>query len=203
MSAWNRWAALPFCIAQAAGLAACASMPAPVVLTLPPAASGSASSATAPANATRVLSLSRPEIPEYLATRRVRYRVDTSTLAEWPNTYWAERLEIGVLREFSSALRERLPGWRLCEVRCGEQSPAASLQVRLNRMDYLRNQRRLQASVHFTLWSVERSPRLLHSEAHSYDISGDGDTAQSQARAISELLRRVAEDVSLSLAAVH
>jgi hypothetical protein len=27
----------------------------------------------------------------------------------------AERIEVGVGREFNAALRERLPGWRLCE----------------------------------------------------------------------------------------
>lgn len=199
MSAWNRRAALLLCALLAAGLAACASTT--VLLTLPPAASGPASSGTVPGSATRVLALNRLEVPEYLAVRRVRYRTDASTLAEWPNTYWAERLEVAASREFASALRERLPDWRLCEARCGEQSPTASLQLRLDRMDYLRNQRRLQASVHFTLSSAERSSRILRSEAHSYDIGSDGDTAQSEARAISELLRRVAEDVSLSLAA--
>lgn len=206
MSAWNRWvalrAALPLCAALTAGLAACASTTAPVLLTLPPAVSATASSATVPGSATRMLALSRLEIPEYLAVRRVRYRADASTLAEWPNTYWAERLEVSVLREFSSALRERLPDWRLCETRCGEQPSTASLQLRLDRMDYLRSGRRLQASMHFTVWSTERTPRILHSEARSYEISSDGDTAQSEARAISELLRRVAEDVSKALPAI-
>jgi uncharacterized lipoprotein YmbA len=197
MSAWRQWTALPLC----AALAACASTKAPVLLTLPPATSGMAPSATVSGGATRVLALKRFEIPEYLAARRVRYRADASTLREWPNTYWAERLEVAVLREFSSALRERLPGWRLCETRCGEQLPTASLQLRLDRMDYLRSERRLQASMHFTLWRAGRSTGILRAEAHSYDIAGDGeaDTPQSEARAISELLRRVAKDVALSL----
>ena len=68
-------------------------------------------------------------------------------------------------------------------------------------MDYIRSERRLQASARLTLWSSERSPGLVRSEEHVYDIPGDADTAQSQARALTELLRRVAADASEAIAA--
>jgi uncharacterized lipoprotein YmbA len=150
----------------------------------------------------RVLAVSRPEIPEYLVVRRVRYRAEVSTLGEWPDTFWGERIEIGVAREFTAALRERLPGWRLCEANCSEQSPALSLQVVLSRMDYVRSEQRLKATVRVSLWSVERVPRLLQGGEFSYDIPGDADTPQSQARAVTELLRRVAAQAATSVAAV-
>lgn len=200
MNALNRWAAWPLCAALAAMLAACASTPAPVLLTLPPAVSAPAD-ASAPATV-RVLAVGRPEIPEYLAARRVRYRAEASTLGEWPDTFWAERIEIGVAREFNAALRERLPGWRLCEASCSEQSPALSLQVVLSRMDYVRSEQRLKATARIALWSTERVPRLLHGGEFSYDIPGDADSAQSQARALTELLRRVAAQAATSVAAV-
>jgi len=197
MNTLNRWAVLATLMA---GLAGCASTRAPVLLTLPPAVSGMPVQ-KAPAAGVRVLSMTRLDVPEYLVARRVRYRADDSTLAEWPDTYWAERIEIGVSREFTAALRERLRDWRLCETNCAEQSPAFTLQVRMNRMDYVRSERRLRANVHLALWTTERSPRLARSEEHVYDIPGDSDTAQSQARALTELLRAVAADVAQAVAA--
>ncbi|MGO4394200.1 membrane integrity-associated transporter subunit PqiC [Variovorax sp. M-6] len=200
MNAPIRWAAWPLGAALAATLVACASTPAPVLLTLPPAVSAPVA-ASAPATV-RVLAVGRPEIPEYLVARRVRYRAEASTLGEWPDTFWAERIEIGVAREFSAALGERLPGWRLCEASCSEQSPALSLQVVLSRMDYVRSEQRLKATARISLWSTDRAPRLLHGGEFSYDIPGDADSAPSQARALTELLRRVAAQAATSVAAV-
>jgi uncharacterized lipoprotein YmbA len=195
MTQLKRWAAWPLPAALAAMLAACASAPPPVLLTLPPAASpmpAAAPLASPVPAAPRVLAVTRPEIPEYVVARRVRYRAEASTLGEWPNTFWAERIEIGVGREFSAALREHLPGWRLCEAGCSEQSPVASLQVTLIRLDYVRSERRLQATVRIVLWSTERVPRVLHSNEFNENVPGDADTPQAQAAALTELLRRAA-----------
>lgn len=201
MNISNRCARLALGAAMVVALAACGSVPPATLLILPPVAPGPAAAAP-PVAATRVLAVRRLEMPEYLVARRVRYRADDSTLAEWPDTYWAERIEVGVAREFAAALRERLPDWRLCEGNCSEQSPAMALQLRLTRMDYVRGARRLQASVQVELWSTERQPRLIRGEERSYEIAGDGDTPQSQARTITQLLARVAGDVSLAMAAV-
>lgn len=196
MTALKRWAAWPLQAALAATLMACASAPPPVLLTLTPASSSAAATAPVAPTTPRVLAVSRPEVPEYLMARRVRYRAEASTLGEWPDTFWAERIEIGVAREFNAALRERLPGWRLCEANCSEQSPAASLQVVLTRMDYVRSERRLKASGRITLWSPERVPRLLQGGDFSYEIEGDADSPQSQARTVTELLQRVAAEAA-------
>lgn len=201
MTALTRWTAWPLHAALAALLAGCASAPPPMLLTLPQAVSPTAAAAMpAPTAAPRVLAVGRPEIPEYLVARRVRYRAEASTLGEWPDAFWAERIEVGVGREFNAALRERLPGWRLCEANCSEQSPAASLQVVLTRMDYVRGERRLKASGRIMLWSTERVPRLLQGGGFEYDIAGDADTPQSQAATVTELLRRVAADAAASVA---
>jgi uncharacterized lipoprotein YmbA len=197
MNAMKRWAMSAVC-AAAMGLAGCASTPAPVLLTLPPAATGIAPRA-ATAAAPRVLVVRRLDIPEYLQVRRVRYRADDSTLAEWPDTYWAERIEIGMSREFNAALQQRLPDWRLCEANCAEQAPSLSLQVDITRLDYVRSERRLQARLRLALSNTERPPRLVRAEERSYAIEGDGDTPQSQARALSELMRRVADDAATAV----
>jgi uncharacterized lipoprotein YmbA len=174
-------------------LAACASpSPAPVLLTLPPAVAA-ATVAPAAAASAPVLAVRRVHIPEYLVARRVRYRADASTLAEWPNTYWAERIEIGVSREFVSALRQQLPGWSLCDTNCGDQIPTLALEVELVPLDYLRASQKLQARARITLSSGAVVPQILQTREIPYELTGGGDTAQAQAQAIAELVRQVAQ----------
>ena len=179
-------------------LAACASTsPAPVLLTLPPALAPAAGTAPAAAASAPLLAVRRINIPEYLIARRVRYRADASTLAEWPNTFWAERIEIGVSREFVSALRQQLPGWALCDTTCGDALPALSLQVDLVPMDYLRGDRRLQARARLVLSSSSVPPKELRSQELAFDVRTGADTPQAQAQAISELLKQAAQAAAL------
>jgi uncharacterized lipoprotein YmbA len=174
-------------------LAACASpSPAPVLLTLPPAVATAAVVPAAAASAP-VLAVRRVHIPEYLVARRVRYRADASTLAEWPNTYWAERIEIGVSREFVSALRQQLPGWSLCDTNCGDQTPTLALQVELVPMDYLRAPQKLLARARIVVSSGAAVPQVLQTREIPYKLASTGDTAQAQAQAIAELIQQVAQ----------
>jgi uncharacterized lipoprotein YmbA len=136
----------------------------------------------------------RVSIPEYVVARRVRYRADAATLAEWPNTYWAERIEIGVSREFVSALREQLPGWAICETHCGDQAPALTLQVDLVPMDFVRSAQQLRAHARLTLG--DGTTRVLRVEQRSYALPAAGDTAQAQAQAIATLIRKVAAEAA-------
>jgi uncharacterized lipoprotein YmbA len=191
-----------FTLAMACALAmsGCASSPspAPILLSLPPAVASLASSAVteappaAGAGSPRLLAIRRVGIPEYLVARRVRYRSDASTLAEWPNTYWAERIEIGVSREFMSALRQQLPGWELCESTCGDREPSLALQVDMVPMDFLRSAQQLQARARITVSSAGAAPRTLQATELTYALPAAADTAQAQAGAVTELLRRVA-----------
>jgi len=199
MNATIRGAALAVAVGV---LAACASpSPAPVLLTLPPAMSPastgdaaiSADAASAPAASAPVLAVRRVAIPEYLVARRVRYRADASTLAEWPNTYWAERIEIGVSREFVAALRRQLPGWALCDTNCGDQIPTLTLQVELVPMDYLRTAQKLTARARITVSGGGAVPQVLRTTESSYEVPTGSDTAQAQAQAIGELIRQVAQ----------
>ncbi len=194
-----RGAAAPFTLActlaLTALLAACAaSSPAPVLLTLPPAAQALATAPAAPsASATSpLLAVRRINIPEYLVARRVRYRADASTLGEWPNTYWAERIEIGVSREFMSALRSQLPGWSMCDTSCGDQVPALTLQVDLVPMDYLRSAQKLQARARITLSGAGVAPKVIQTQELTYDLPASADTAQAQAQTMATLIQQVA-----------
>ncbi|CAN5343581.1 hypothetical protein BH11PSE9_BH11PSE9_35680 [soil metagenome] len=176
-------------------LAGCASpSPAPILLALPPAITGAPAVAAAPAPGASapLLAIRRVNIPEYLVARRVRFRADAATLAEWPNTYWAERIEIGVSREFVSALRQQLPGWAVCDSGCGDQSPTLSLQVDIVPMDYVRSAQKLVARARITLQAADVSQRTLQSVELAYEIPAGADTAQAQAQAVTELIRQVA-----------
>ena len=183
-----------FTLALTALLAACAaSSPAPVLLTLPPAGQAVATALAIPSSATPpLLAVRRINIPEYLVARRVRYRSDASTLAEWPNTYWAERIEIGVSREFMSALRAQLPGWSMCDTSCGDQVPALTLQVDLVPMDYLRSAQKLQARARITLSGAGVSPKAIQTQELAYDLPASADTAQAHAQTIATLIQQVA-----------
>ena len=186
---------LAMTLALAVLLAACAaSSPAPVLLTLPPAAQTVAAAPAVPSAtaASPLLAVRRINIPEYLVARRVRYRADASTLAEWPNAYWAERIEIGVSREFMSALRAQLPGWSMCDTSCGDQVPALTLQVDLVPMDYLRSAQKLQARARITLSGAGVSPKVIQTQELAYDLPASADTAQAQAQTIATLLQQVA-----------
>ena len=178
-------------------LVACASpSPAPVLLTIPPSASVSVPTAAAtPPDAsasTPLLAVRRVNIPEYMVARRVRYRADPATMAEWPNTYWAERIEIGISREFVSALRQQLPGWAMCDTNCGDLSPTLSLQIDLVPMDYVRSTQKLQARARITVSGPGALPVVLKTSESTYDLPGSGDTAQSQAQTIATLIQQVA-----------
>ena len=185
-------------VSLAALLTACAaSSPAPVLLTLPPVlmpTPGAAMPGT-PA-AAPLLAVRRVDIPEYLVARRVRYRADAATLAEWPNTYWAERIEIGVSREFVSALRQQLPGWSMCDTNCGDQVPALALQVNLMPMDYLRSAQKLQARARITLSGAGVPAKVLDTKELSVDIPATADTAQGHAQAIATLIEKVAAETA-------
>lgn len=187
----------------AAGLAGCASdTPRPTLITLPAVAVAPvAASAPAAAASAPVLVVRRVAIPEYLASRRVRFRADASTLAEWPNTYWAERIEVGVSREFTAAMRQALPGWTVCEGTCADRTAGYSLQVELQPFDYRRasgpavpaTPGLLQARAHAILATTEAPPRVLHSLELPLDRPVAADTPQAHAQAMSEALQALAQ----------
>ena len=202
MNFFNRFLAIG--LPAVALLCGCTTVPttAPLLLTLPSAplvantvpggqrSPDAGSSTTVPT--TPLLAIRRVDIPEYMVARRVRYRTDTSTLAEWPNTYWAERIEIGVSRAFSAALRRELPDWALCDTTCGDQRPTLALQVEFVPMDYLRSVRQLQARARITISSTDATPRVLRTEDLSFELTTDADTPQAQSQAIASLIQKVA-----------
>lgn len=143
-----------------------------------------------------VLATGRIEVPEYLVSRRVRYKIDDSTVGEWPETYWAERIEVSISREFNSALQRRMPNWRVCDTNCTAQSPVAALHVAVVRLDYIRREKRLVGKVKLTLEDTGPAHQVLGGVERQYDVDAISYTAQAQAQAVSDLLRRAADDAA-------
>jgi len=177
-------------------LGACASAPTRVLIALPP--------AVAPEQAPRgdkafvspaVLLVRRLVIPEYMASPRPRYWSATATLAEWPDAYWAERIEVGMAREFVSALRRRLPGWTVCDGTCGDQVPDLTLKIELLRLDTWRQDQSLSATARAELSGHRTAASLwpLSPAGRTFTLPLPADSAQGQAQAMSQLLGAIAD----------
>lgn len=92
--------------------AGCASPPPPramVIIPSAPMATSEANEATTAAS----IALSPLRLPEHWQRRQVLHLRHDAELAAWPNAVWAERVETGMTRRFSQALRRHAPafGW--------------------------------------------------------------------------------------------
>lgn len=169
-----------------------ATLDAPGALMRAPSAAPSSAMSTAPAP---VLLVRRVGVPEYVASRRIRYWTDASTLAEWPNAYWAERLEIGITREYVAALRRALPGWTVCEGTCPDRAPALTVTARFLRLDMLRQERMLHTTVQIEVATPGGAAGSTPSAPDTFErwvTPADSDTVQGQAKAISDVLTMLA-----------
>jgi uncharacterized lipoprotein YmbA len=168
-----------------------------LLLSLPPAVTDAPAALPPTLGASApLLAVGRIGLPEYELARRVRYRSEPSTLAEWPNTYWAERIEIGATREFVSALRQQLPGWATCETECAESTPSLALQVNIVPMDFVRSAKEMQARARIVVREGKGAARPLASTEQAYTLPASGDTAQAQAEVTTQLLRQIAKDAA-------
>ncbi|NML15861.1 PqiC family protein [Azohydromonas caseinilytica] len=155
---------------------------------------GATGVATAP-----VLVVRRLGLPEYLLARRVRYRADTTTVDDWPRTFWAERIEVAMTRELTAALRQRLPGWTLCNASCGaaagEAEPRAqTLRLEFSPLDFRRDRHELFTVVRGSLEAPDGT--LLQRIERRYTLPARADTPQAHAELLGELLQRLAADLS-------
>ena len=180
----------------AALLPGCAARPSPKLLALPPAGALGSPPASPPVEATGVLVVRRVTLPEYLLSRRVRYRADASTLDEWPGTVWAERIEVAASRELLAALRSALPGWTVCEPGCATGPNPVLLQVEFTELDLLRSSGRLRARARVTIDAGTGTPRQLPFER---ELATTADTPQAHAQVLAEMLRELAGAIAPAL----
>jgi cholesterol transport system auxiliary component len=181
-------------------LSACSTAPAPALLSLPlppaPAVALPVAATPSAASAAKFLTLRRVNIPEYLQTDTVRYRLSDSTLAEWPNTAWAERLEVGLTNHLALLLRQALPSWTVCDAHCPSMPGGQVLIVNIAPMDYLRSSGQLRADVSWRITGPGSSPTPIFSGAGTSSTTVAPDSPVGQAAAMSALLQQVAQDIT-------
>jgi uncharacterized lipoprotein YmbA len=208
MTSPRRTAMLAALLALLLALAACTSNdPPPLLLTLPAPPVPAAAAAQPPAGtAPRTLVLRRVSLPEYVLTRRVRYRDSASSLADWPNTYWAERIEVAVTRALAEALRARLPGWIVCDGACADATQGdALLLVDYQTLDFARPSTgaatpRLQA-VAAVSGSVGGNTRWR--SEHRTTIEAAADTPRAHATAIGQAVQALAQQLAADAQALR
>ncbi|RZL11543.1 MAG: hypothetical protein EOP40_02160 [Rubrivivax sp.] len=149
------------------------------------------------------LIVGRLELPEYWQARSVRYRSDGVTVNTWPDTYWAERVEIGVSRHLTIEMGQAARGWLVCDSAC-EPPPSATwrLKVVLPTLDYHRDERRLVGTATWTLLPLPGTARLGHAVMRgqqSLTIQAEADTPQAQAQAMSRLVHELAGRIAIQL----
>jgi uncharacterized lipoprotein YmbA len=194
-------------------LSACSSLPPPTLLSLPlpsepaPAATTSvlakavppASSASSAA-AAKFLIVRRVNVPEYLQTDAVRYRAADNTLAEWPGTAWAERLEVGLTGHLVLQLRQALPpGWSVCDAHCPAWPNGLVLVVDISPLDYVRPAGQLRADVHWRVMDASGAPKLVSSGGSALTEAVTPDSPVGQATAMSKVLGNIALEVAQAL----
>lgn len=199
-------------------LAACAGKPvSPTLVALPPVAGGAHSSSlgmtpgtTAPPEGAGgpVLVLRRLAIPEYLQTRAVRYRMDDTRLAAWPQAAWAERLEVALTRSLAQSLRVALPGWTVCDTSCGDVRATHTLSLELPVLDYYAGSAgptRLDLQARWVLANAATLPPVAGTWSASTPgvaasaVSGDTVPAQAQAQAYGQALADLARALARRL----
>lgn len=174
-----------------------ASMPAP--MPTPAVVSPAASIATAAANpaattpgdAARApgVSLVPLRLPEHWQRRQVLHLRQDAELVAWPNAVWAERVETGLTRRLSQALRLRLPGqgWWTGEEALGTRR----LLVEVQQLDVHASRGEVVGTLNWRL--VDRQGRVLDGGSLTQRVQATVGNAQQEAEALAQWVDAQAE----------
>lgn len=176
----------------ALGLSGCASRASMTLLSLPlDAPTASTQAAPAPTVVVR-----RVQIPEYLQSIQVRYRSSAQTLAEWPATRWAERLEVSLTRHLSQQLNTRMPAGSVCDTACAGSPKVSSLQVSYLMLDQVRPQGLMHAQVHWVLTPASGDTQASKMGQLTLNEPVQSDDASGQAAAMARLNAQLASQIA-------
>lgn len=173
---------------------ACGTVPEATLIALPSQARPQTAVQTAADLPGAILVVRSVAVPEYMRSRRVRYWADPETIAQWPDAYWAERIEVGMTREFLAALRRRLPHWTICETGCGDSRPVIMLTVDLVRLDFVRREHEILATAQIGVSETQVAPPSAGVEPLlNLSLPVATDSPQGEAQAIADILDQLAE----------
>lgn len=196
------------CAAMVAVLAGCASPPPRAMVIIPSAPVQAMAAPTATASATPVtttasgdaartpgVSLVPLRLPEHWQRRQVLHLRQDAELIAWPNAVWAERVETGMTRRLSQALRQRLPeqGWWTGEEALGTRRLLAEVQ----QLDVHASRGEVVGTLNWRL--VDRQGRVLDGGSLTQRVQAPVGDAQQEAEALAKWLDAQAEALAARL----
>jgi len=205
--------ALAACVGALAGVllvAGCASPPPPRALVIIPSVSAGgatahdarqahqadgADAASAPAPAASVsapsfgIALAPLRLPEHWQRRQVLHLRQDAELVAWPDAVWAERVETGMTRRLSQALRQRTPelGWWTGD----DALSPRRLLVEVQQLDVHAARGEVVGTLNWRL--VDRQGRVLDGGSRADRVQAPIGNAQQEAEALAQWLDAQAE----------
>ena len=168
--------------AALASLTGCASSPPPRAMVIVPSLpqSAAASPQVTQANPAMAVSLAPIQVPEHWQRRSVVHLRGEAELATWPNAIWAERVEAGLTRRLSQALRQRAPefGWATLE----DRTTPRRLLIDVAQLDLHAARGQLVAVLNWRL--LDRQGRQLDAGQLSQQMAVQVGSAQEEAAAL-------------------
>ncbi len=147
--------------------------------------------ATTPGDAARApgVSLVPLRLPEHWQRRQVLHLRQDAELVAWPNAVWAERLETGLTRRLSQALRLRSPeqGWWTGEEALGTRR----LLVEVQQLDVHASRGEVVGMLNWRL--VDRQGRVLDGGSLTQRVQATVGNAQQEAEALAQWVDAQAE----------
>lgn len=157
----------------------------------------------APAQATPVatpapaagVSLVPLRLPEHWQRRQVLHLRNDAELVAWPNAVWAERVETGMTRRLSQALRHRAPelGWWTGEEALGTRR----LLTEVQQLDVHAGRGEVVGTLNWRL--VDRQGRVLDGGSLTQRVQAPVADAQQEAEALAQWLDAQAEALAARL----
>lgn len=176
-------------------MAGCASPPPRAMVIIPSVPALAAPASTpAPGDAARApgVSLVPLRLPEHWQRRQVLHLRQDAELVAWPNAVWAERVETGMTRRLSQALRQRAPeqGWWTGEEALGTRR----LLVEVQQLDVHAQRNEVVGTLNWRL--VDRQGRVLDGGSSTQRVQAPVGDAQQEAQALAKWLDAQAEGLA-------
>lgn len=169
-------------------VAGCASPPPPRAMVIIPSAPFAVNTKGEAPRAPGV-ALAPVRLPEHWQRRQVLHLRHDTELVAWPNAVWAERVETGMTRRLSQALRQKVPelGWWTGEDALG----ARRLLVEVQQLEVHPGRGEVVGTLNWRL--VDRLGRVLDGGSQSDRLGAPIGDAQQEAEALARWLDAQAE----------
>lgn len=162
---------------------------------VPAVASSAESSPVTPTAPTVGIALSPLHLPEHWQRRQVLHLRNDAELIAWPDAVWAERVETGMTRRLSQALRQRAPelGWWTGD----DALSPRRLMIEVQQLDVHATRGEVVATLNWRL--IDRQGRVLDGGSLADRLQAPIGGAQQEAEALAKWLDVQAEALASRL----